>query len=367
MLDSLIVQNYRNLKEVRIHSLGQINLITGKNNTGKTTLLEAIAIYASKADISILEELLIRRGENLIESPKSYGSNYQKIFSSLFTNTITEFNAETNISIGTIENGELSIPNAVSIKFVRFSDKLEDSPNGGWKLHRNIIENNNFQKFDTIKSGLETRAGNHSFVIPFDGTMLYTGFTGMTKNVQFIRSWYQNKEENSKQWDNIIFTEKETVVIDALKIIEPNTERLAFIENGSGQRNAVIKLSNSTNVLPIQSMGDGMNRILSIILALVNSENGFLLIDEFENGLHHTVQKNLWNLIFQTATKLNVQVFATTHSDECIRSYENILNHPESQFSGNLIRLENKNGMIHSVEFSKEELTIVTENQMEVR
>ena len=65
-------------------------------------------------------------------------------------------------------------------------------------------------------------------------------------------------------------------------------------------------------------MGDGINRILTIILAMVNCENGYLLIDEFENGLHYSVQEKLWEIIFYLAKRLNIQVFATTHSNDTI-------------------------------------------------
>ncbi len=65
-------------------------------------------------------------------------------------------------------------------------------------------------------------------------------------------------------------------------------------------------------------MGDGMLRILSIALSLSQSQNGIVLIDEVENGLHFSVQEDVWRLIFRTARRLNVQVFVTTHSDECL-------------------------------------------------
>ena len=64
MLNSLEIRNFRNLKELKINSLGSVNLFTGKNNTGKSTLLEAIALYAAKGDLNFLYQLLNERGEN---------------------------------------------------------------------------------------------------------------------------------------------------------------------------------------------------------------------------------------------------------------------------------------------------------------
>jgi AAA15 family ATPase/GTPase len=90
------------------------------------------------------------------------------------------------------------------------------------------------------------------------------------------------------------------------------------------------------------------------------------LIDEFENGLHHTVQENLWKVIFYLAERLNIQVFATTHSEDCIRGFENILNTQENS-EGKLIRLDNVDGKIVEVEFDANEMRIANENGIEIR
>jgi len=114
-------------------------------------------------------------------------------------------------------------------------------------------------------------------------------------------------------------------------------------------------------------MGDGINRVLTIILALVNSDNGYLLIDEFENGLHYSVQSQLWNIIFNLAKILNVQVFVTTHSEDCIYGFENVLNSSIESGGGMLIRLENEDGKIKQVEFRPDELKIATNLNIETR
>ena len=112
---------------------------------------------------------------------------------------------------------------------------------------------------------------------------------------------------------------------------------------------------------------DGINRILTIILSLVNSENGYFLIDEIENGLHHSVQEKLWEIIFNLSEKLNIQVFATTHSEDTIKSFENIINSSSNKIEGKLIRLENKNNSIRQIEFDANELKIATDNDIEIR
>ena len=113
-------------------------------------------------------------------------------------------------------------------------------------------------------------------------------------------------------------------------------------------------------------MGDGINHLLSIILALVNVENGILLIDEFETGLHYTAQRKLWEIIFTLSQKLNIQVFATTHSLDTIRTFQQVLNETNPK-EGQLIRLQNKNGEIVHIDFDAEELAIANDNDIDVR
>ncbi|GHV31303.1 hypothetical protein FACS1894177_05570 [Bacteroidia bacterium] len=355
MLNSLYIKNYRNLKELKIDSVDQINLITGKNNTGKSSLLEAIYIYATKA-----------KPENLLLILESRGENYQRdnfeinSLSSFFTNHITE----EPIKIGiTKEKGiDLNL-----VKYIYEEVKIKESEE--IVRRKKIIPSGQRNEYNNSKTGLDIRTGSGSIFIDEQGEAS-GNFLNFIQyfDVYFIRSAVTSSATNEKSFDRIVLTTKENYVIEALKIIEPKTERIGYVaEDNSQTRKAVIKLSDQDNVIPLQSMGDGINRILTIILSLINAENGFLLIDEFENGLHYTVQKQLWKIIFKLAKDLNVQVFATTHSNDCISSFSKVLNEENNEISGKLIRLDNINGIIQPEIFSPEELNIVTKRDIEIR
>jgi AAA15 family ATPase/GTPase len=118
--------------------------------------------------------------------------------------------------------------------------------------------------------------------------------------------------------------------------------------------------------LVLYSLGDGMLRALGISLALVNAKDGILLIDEFENGLYYTVQPDLWQFIFRIARRLHVQVFATTHSWDCIEAFQ-IAASAAKQAEGLLIRLESKKGDIAPTLFNERQLELATREQIEVR
>jgi AAA15 family ATPase/GTPase len=374
MLESLEVKNFRCLKDFKIPSLKRINLFTGKNNTGKSTILEAIAIYAVKGDLPLIAQLIDERGENIRTKQTE---NCPEIFSSLFTDRIIGFDSKDAISIGGIEkttskeNIPLSYNNSVALKFVKYVEVIEKHGQEGYVIIRKkpVVQNKEDNIEEIYKLGIEIGNGNTHNLVPLDDAdKLFRYSVGFNnEKVQYVRGRNIDSENNSKLFDHIALTDKEQNVIDSLKIIEPATERITFVEEGRNERIAVIKLSDSQKVLPLKSMGDGINRVLTIILALVNSDDGFLLIDEFENGLHYSIQEQLWKIIFLMSQKLNVQVFATTHSEDCISAFESVLNSSDNTQVGKLIRLDNKNGTIIPVEFDAADLEIVNRNDIEIR
>lgn len=380
MLKSLHIKNYRNLKDFRLDSVDRVNLITGKNNTGKSTLLEAIVIYATKGNPANLEQILEQHGELMRQSVRQYGrkfteEEYYKALSSLFTNRIAGFEPEDYISIGEIEDNlfkELPVSTgSVVLRFVKYFNELRKSEEGNLFRQRIIFEDEKLK--EDLKLGFQISINNvYERLYPLDNfnfRQLGYGERVNTNNHQFIKTANIDRKINSQLFDEITLTDKERFVIDALRIIEPQTERIAFVENDSriSERVAVIKLKNSKDIYPLKSMGDGINRILTIILALINSEDGFLMIDEFENGLHYTVQEQLWRIIFKLSVDLNVQVFATTHSEDCISGFERVLNSSEVSASGKLIRMDNIDGIIKKTMFSPDELKIANEQDIELR
>jgi predicted ATPase len=370
MLHSLHISNYRNLKDLTIPSLSRVNLITGRNNTGKSTVLEAIGVYATKGATDWIYQTLEERGENC--KPKEAGADYLNLnirtLSSLFTDGKVEFAAAGAIRIGGAED---ALPEQdVSLRFVKYMEKTESGADGN--IVRKVIVNQKEEEEQAgdYRIGFEIKAGDRARILSLDEYLPYRNTfrrADGTGRIQFVRARHIDKGIDGNLFDAIALTGKEAYVIEALKIIEPSTERIAFVEESRGERSAVIKLSGLQRVWPLQSMGDGMNRMLSLILALVNAGDGFLLIDEFENGLHYTVQKQLWQIIFSLARTLHTQVFVTTHSNDCIKGFEQVLNGLDHSSEGRMIRLDSENGRIKQVEFSARELFIANDQHIEIR
>jgi AAA15 family ATPase/GTPase len=343
MLDSLYIKNYRKFKELKINSLKRINLLSGKNNTGKSSILEAIQLYVSGGELKIIYEILNDRGEffyntKKIDAFENYTEANKKMLSAMFNKRIVGFDKANAIVIQCEEKSK--------VKTLDFSFKNENQKLlfliGAFGL------NGNFP--------LDQQAP-----IPFGYKMIDTA------KIQFVKTRNLGNDFNSKLFDTITLTDKEKEVVKGLNIIDEDVLGLNFIDEGNNSRIPFVKIRNEDSPMPLQSMGDGINKILSIILALVNCEDGYLLIDEFENGLHYSVQEKIWEVIFSLSERLNIQVFVTTHSNDSIVSFEKILNKQQDKNVGQLIRLDNKNGDIVAVDFDAEELETVVENDIEIR
>ncbi|OQX78272.1 MAG: hypothetical protein B6D64_07090 [Bacteroidetes bacterium 4484_276] len=364
-MKELKINNYKCLEKVIIPDLKRVNLFTGKNNTGKSTILEALSLFAVKGNILWIKQLLDSRGEiNNYKDENANIDNNLKILSSFFSNRKIGFDEKDIISIN-------SDTEKFSMRFVKFieEDNVEKDLDGGEIIieKRRIISNN--AGGDNVSYGLEVKVGANSQILHLDRHMFRRRpFTFEVDNFHLVNSKGDDILNSASLWDKITLSEKEDLVIEALKIIEPNISRLSFVgeEGSQNSRFPIVKLRNTKKIYPLKAMGDGINRILNLTLALVISDNGYLLIDEYENGLHYSVQEKLWEIIFDIAYKLNVQVFATTHSSDSINSFAKVLE-KHNEFEGSLFRLDRKNEVVIANPFSKEEITEASRQQINLR
>jgi len=119
-------------------------------------------------------------------------------------------------------------------------------------------------------------------------------------------------------------------------------------------------------LVPLPLMGEGMGRLLSIILAIANAKGGTILIDEIENGLHHSVLTDVWKAIADAARRSDVQIFATTHSYECIIAAHQAFETSEKD-DFRYHRLERVKDKIQAITYDRENLAISEEMNLEMR
>ena len=173
-------------------------------------------------------------------------------------------------------------------------------------------------------------------------------------------------------WDNLVIRDEHSLAVNALNLmLDTAAEWVAVVgdtsQRGSAQgRRVIVKMAGETTPVPLQSLGDGATRLLGVALAIANSRNGFLLIDEAENGIHHSIQQDFWKLVLQAAEKYKVQVLATTHSWDCVVGFAKAMRNRDDA-DGVYVRLEKGAYGMRAVEYSRENLAAAAKYGIETR
>lgn len=353
-LSSLQVQEFRGFQDLRIEKLGRVNLIVGKNNIGKTSLLEAIQLYATRAHPAILWQILAARDEDRGNQGIEEALSSVKF---LFFGRKDITGPTGPIKIGPIDDPEQQLQMSLDL----YTPKVDEEGRRTWQIL--TLEECNTAESPTPRFSIFL--GNHLIA---SYSLDATRYAFLVKGINLISIDVNglNKQKLAQLWDKITLTNYEQEVLTALRIAAPGVEAINTVEATRGGRIPIVKVQGIPEPLPIRSLGDGMQRMLSIALALVNAQDSILLIDEIENGLHHSVQEGLWKLVFQVAHQLNVQIFATTHSWDCIAGFQQSVQADENE-EGLLIRLEYKKDDVVATIFDKRKLAIATRAHIEVR
>jgi predicted ATPase len=169
-------------------------------------------------------------------------------------------------------------------------------------------------------------------------------------------------------WDKASLADKDELLLDWLRFVEPDVRDLRYISDPeSGVDLPYLKIEGERGRTPLASMGDGLTHLFHVGLAMANASGGILLIDEFENGLHWEVQEQLWRALFEAATRFGVQVFATTHSNDCIHAFIEAQKERLIPNQSCVYRLERRGDDIHARELSQSGLEAAFRQDIEVR
>jgi AAA15 family ATPase/GTPase len=324
-----------------------VNLIVGKNNVGKTALLEALWIYAEGGDPFRLAQISYFRDERPNE-PKQ-----------IIPKTAVQAMAE---SIYNLSNDEqYKRENLEYPRHLFYNRPNENETPAEFEIYTRFPEDEDpsavFEDKVTVNLTYDPQTSLFDLSSNKNGKLIN----------RFVRSNGLTPSLMAEFWDEISLTLLEDSVIEALKLIFSSIQRISFIGFPKGAKNriAVVRIAGVSEPIPLSSLGEGMNRLLGIALTLANCRNGILLIDEVEIGLHYSVLPDVWRLIFKTAKDLNVQVFATTHSKDCIEAFAAAA--AESPEDGMLIRLERHGEKIVAKAIEEEMLVDAVNYNVEVR
>ena len=373
-LKNISIQDFRSFSRFGLKNLGHVNLLVGTNNCGKTTVLEAVNILLANGDFTAIWSTLLRRGEDIygergsVTSPSGRQVDIRRLFRGheIEVGKYFQISADSDFGdiamIAKIDEYHPAQPELFETDPYTVESSEELLPPLSLSLHWSHGPSKE------LNIPINRRGGISSDVIRRSAGRI-TGGDGYP--IRFITASSLTSDLVASLFEDIVLTPQEDLVTEAMRIIEPNIERIA--SSGSGARFRVssrggilVRLRGATDRVPIGSMGDGIWRMLGLALAVVQAKNGILLVDEIDTGLHHTVMENMWRFLYSCSKRYNVQIIATTHSLDCFHSLAVICRDSVSEGSDVTIsRIER--GREEAVSYSEQEIVASAERNIEVR
>ena len=349
MFKKLEVYHFRGIKEAVIDNLGQVNLFWGKNNCGKSSLLDALFLVSGMSNPMLpLTINQIRQYGNV--SPDGLKVNFYEFDTQTSIRIVATDGERRELTIDAEETGATEVNTSGSGEGSSLSStvptsyglRLRFSMNGG--QHESSLffdpSKGTDQAKRTIDTGYEERLKCIYLSPKYD----------FLASVQGLANILQNKDEK--------------FIIDGLRLIEPSVKDFVFtggemlVDVGASKR------------LPVNVMGDGARKIVSLLTTIYDCANGLLLVDELSNGFHYSVMPSLWKVVAYAARKNNTQVFATTHDIDSMKGLRTMaLNEPEGKgLSVSAYKLQRSaNGVLTPYHYSVESMDYAFEQEMEIR
>ncbi len=294
---NITIEDFRKFRYLEINNIGKYNLILGDNNSGKTSLLEAL-LFSPKPN-ECLTNLLFA---NMQRNNNAKSERFTQFFENILHNSRSE-----DLIKFTIKDGR---------RFWKYILKLNIDLEDDSKSFLSITANNDVESRSTYLNKFVDKLKDPDILknIPF----IAFG-KGYSENIASI---YHNAIGKVRILRNDFIKQLKIFIPDIVGIVVDTDQELIEIE----------ELRNDIDVKnPLHNYGEGANKLFRILVQLHTSKNGRLNIDEIDAGIHFSKFKEFWKIILNTADNYNVQLFATTHNEECIRFFWEVLNEADSE------------------------------------
>jgi len=331
MLKQIEIKNFRSFSDVTIGPLKKINLITGLNNSGKTGLLEAIFLVLTRED----DQRRAVRKNRATDLP-----NLFRVFS-------PEADANENFWLWLFRDKDPE-------KLIEISASTDTGlTQSVWLTAKHP------NQFVQVGSGAWRHTGSLGSVF-----ILRPNTSNQLPRPAVFGSHPSDPVQDAIDFNRVVLKRGKKKLEKLLQQIDPRVTAIEALQ--TGQRPLIYADIGLPEMIPISHLGEGFCRLLDIYSELLAGEAKVLLIDEIENGLHHTVLRVVWKGLIAAAKELNVQIFATTHSAETIFAADQAASkNGESEL--NLVRLDRVNGEIKPTVIEQKDLATAKEFNWELR
>ena len=348
-------------------NLARVNLVVGKNNCGKTSVLEAIELLVSGGRPAAFLRSLKRRGE------------------------MRERMGERSWDISHVFFGHRCVPGArfelssedssrkLSVKILSLDEVGEEADRWGPDVKQRLLHG----VIDPVEEGspafgmsIDAGSPESRVLLPvmeegpalLDHQLRWIRMRNGAHEtpVHFLTLESLDPASLGGMWDTVLAEGREAEIVNDMRLLEPDLDSIHFLTNARLGSGILVGLRNGGRRLPIGTYGDGMQRLLVLRLSFVGTANGFLLIDEIDAGLHWTVMEEMWQFVVEVARRLNVQVFATTHSYDCIRGLGSLIqSRPDLMDHVSIQKVDTS--LKHAVPLRGDQIKVAVEQDIEVR
>ncbi len=372
MLGTLKLDRFRGFDVYELTNLTRINLLVGKNNCGKTSILEAIHLLVSGSDPLVLARLANRKGV-VNDTDAALGQGWEPDISHFFSGHRVAPGAGFRLSSGDGNGryGQVSVMvEQATLKDRVQSPVFDDDSNQVLPLVLRIAPQIKGRMFDNLPD----------IPITEDGTLLiptgvrfrrpWSEILPVRPSVRFVAPDSLDPDHTRTMWDRVLMEGRESEVIEALQILDADLESIHFLTSAgsggrSGRAGVLLGFRGSGRRAPFGSYGDGMRRLLALSISLIRTANGFLLVDGIDTGLHWTIMEDMWRLVVEAARKSSVQVFATTHSYDCIRGLASLVR-SRPEFARD-VSIQKIGALDRAVSLDAEQILVAVDQDIEVR
>lgn len=344
MFTKIEIERFRGIRHASIEGFKQINLFLGKNNCGKSSLLESLFLASGLSNPLLPIRVNVMRGYS-----KARLNDLKLDFYNLDTSRPIHIRMENeekrdldislfeqsqnNVSINADDNNILS-----NVQEGKYGLKFDFKVNG--RHYESQI------RFDSANSTEATSIVSDRYAESLRCTYLSPKYD-FNASIQGLKNILQNKDEH--------------FIVEGLKIIEPRVTDFIFADN-----EMLVDIGLAKRI-PVNMMGDGARKIVSLLTAVYDCKDGALLVDEISNGFHYSVMCSLWKVLINAAVRNNTQLFVTTHDNDSIKGLRNAALNEFDDIVAAFKLLKTSDDELKAYHYSLESLDYSINQEIEVR